>query len=253
MSKRSEGQQNRKGWFKAFKKLLVGRYKRPQFIYLGEKITTGGIIVSNHEGTDAPLSLELYLDAPIRMWGAGEMNSGLIPMYKYQTRVYYHEKKHWNIWLARLFCLLASPLTNLFYKGLNLISTYRDARFRRTIRESIEALQAGENIVVFPEDSAKGYLPELEGFFPGFVMLAEVCARKGMDVPIFVTYFKKKQLQYIIDAPVYYSELAKNGATRQEIAKRLVVRCNALGKMNFDKPVPEQQTEESESESLQIA
>ena len=44
-------------------------------------------------------------------------------MYKYQTRVYYHEKKHWNLHLARLFCLLASPLTNLFYKGLNLIST----------------------------------------------------------------------------------------------------------------------------------
>ena len=233
---KSVGQQNRKRWFKAFKKLLVGRYKRPEFIYLGEPIRTGGIVVSNHEGTDAPLSLELYLDAPIRMWGAQEMNSGLISMYKYQTRVYYHEKKHWNLFLARVFCLLASPLTNLFYKGLNLISTYRDVRFRRTIRESIEALQQGENIVVFPEDSTKGYLPELEGFLPGFVMLAEVCARKGMDVPIYVTYFKKKELKYVIDAPVYYSELAKDGATRQEIARRLVDRCNELGKMDLEPP-----------------
>lgn len=247
MAKKSCGQQNRKWWFKAFKKLLVGRYKRPEFIYLGEQIKTGGIVVSNHEGTDAPLSLELYLDAPIRMWGASEMNSGLIPMYKYQTRVYYHEKKHWNLFLARLFCLLASPLTNLFYKGLNLISTYRDARFRRTLKESIKALEQGENIVVFPEDSAKGYLPELEGFFPGFVMLAEVCARKGMDVPIYVTYFKKKQLQYVIDAPVYYSELVKNGATRREIAERLVKRCNVLGKMNFDRPATDAAAEEAEA------
>lgn len=246
MAKKPGGQKNRKLWFKAFKKLLVGRYKRPEFIYLGERIKTGGIVVSNHEGTDAPLSLELYLDAPIRMWGASEMNSGLIPMYKYQTRVYYHEKKHWNLFLARLFCLLASPLTNLFYKGLNLISTYRDARFRRTLKESIAALQQGENIVVFPEDSAKGYLPELEGFFPGFVMLAEVCFRKGMDVPIYVTYFKKKELRYIIDAPVYYSELAKDGATRREIAERLVNRCNMLGKMNFDSPAPEAAAREEE-------
>ena len=63
-------------------------------------------------------------------------------------------------------------------------------------------------------------------------MLAEVCYRRGMDVPIYVTYFKKKDLVYMVDAPILYSELIKNGATRAEIAKRLLDRCNALGKMD---------------------
>ena len=232
MAKKKTGQQNRKTWFKLFKKLLVGRYKRPEFVYLGEKFSTGGIILSNHEGTDAPLTLELYCDQPVRFWGASEMNSGLIPMYKYQTKVYYHQRKHWNIWLARLFCLIASPLTNLFYKGLNLISTYRDIRFTRTLRESLAAIQGGENVVIFPEDATKGYLAELEGFFLGFVMLAELCHRRGIDVPIYVTYFKKKDLVYMVDAPVRYSELIKDGATRAEIAKRLLDRCNELGRMD---------------------
>lgn len=234
MANKTTGQQNRKLWFKLLRKLMVGRYKRPRFIYLGEEFGNGGIIVSNHEGTDAPLSLELYCDKPVRFWGASEMNSGLISMYKYQTRVYFHQRKHWNIWLARLFCLIASPLTNLFYKGLKLVSTYRDVRFLRTLRESIAILREGENIVVFPEDATKGYLAELEGFFPGFVMLAETCYRRGMDVPIFVTYFQKKELTYVVDAPVMYSELAKNGAKRDEIAKRLLDRCNELGRMRFD-------------------
>ena len=165
------------------------------------------------------------------MWGAHEMNSGLIKMYKYQSEVYYHEKKHWNIHLARLFCLIASPVTNVFYKGLNLISTYKDARFRRTIKESLEALNNGENIVIFPEDSTKGYLEELEGFYAGFIVLAEICQKRKIDVPIFVTYFRKKDLTYIIDKPVLFSELAKDGASREEIAKQLVERCNVLGKM----------------------
>lgn len=232
MAKKNEGQQNRKWWFKLLKKMMVGRYKRPQFIYLGEKFDKGGIILSNHEGTDAPLSMELYCDVPVRFWGASEMNSGLIPMYKYQTKVYYHQRKHWNIWLARLFCLIASPLTNLFYKGLNLISTYRDIRFTRTLRESLAVIKNGENVVIFPEDATKGYLAELEGFFQGFVMLAELCHRRGIDVPIYVTYFKKKDLVYMVDAPIRYSELIKNGATRAEIAKRLLDRCNELGKMD---------------------
>ena len=223
-----------KGWFRLMKSLTLKRYKKPRFVYLGEEIGKGGIILSNHEGTDSPMSLELYLDKPIRMWGAYEMNSGVVKMYKYQSRVYYHEKKHWNLHLARLFCLIASPITNLFYKGLNLISTYRDTRFRRTLRESMDAIQEGYNIVIFPEDSAKGYLEELEGFFAGFVLLAEACKRKGMDLPIYVAYFRKKDLTYIIDKPVMYSTLCEDGATKEEISRRLVERCNELGKMQFD-------------------
>ena len=229
--KKLNNSQNRKWWFKLIKKLMLCRYKEPRFVYLGDEIDKRSLILSNHEGTDAPMSLEIYLNKPIRMWGAHEMNSGLIKMYKYQTKVYYHEKKHWNIHLARLFCLIASPVTNVFYKGLNLISTYKDARFRRTIKESLEALNNGENIVIFPEDSTNGYLEELEGFYGGFVVLAEICKKRKIDVPIFVTYFRKKDLTYIIDKPVLYSELSKDGASREEIAKKLVERCNVLGKM----------------------
>ena len=125
----------------------------------------------------------------------------------------------------------------------------------RTIKQSLEALENGENIVVFPEDSKNGYLPELEGFFPGFVKLAAVCARKGIDVPIYVTYFKKKEKQYVVDAPVMYSELVKDGASCAEICRRLVERCNQLGKMKFDRTGKAQVGEEPAvvEESLQSA
>ena len=224
--------QKRKWWFRLLKKIMKCRYKEPNFVFLGAKFDRGGIILSNHEGTDAPMSLEIYADAPLRMWGAHEMNSGLIKMYKYQTRVYYHEKKGWNLGLARLFCLIASPLTNLFYKGLNLISTYRDARMINTLKESVNAISNGDNIVIFPEDSTNGYLAELEGFHPGFVLLCERLHRQGVDVPIYVTYFRKKDRTYIIDAPVLYSEIAQ-GRTKEQIAKLMLDRCNELGKMDF--------------------
>lgn len=223
----------RKWWFEALKKIMKVRYKKPTFIFLGERISSGGLILSNHEGTDAPMSLEIYLNAPLRMWGAHEMNSGLKQMYKYQTRVYYHEKKHWNLHLARLFCLIASPLTNLFYKGLNLISTYKDQRFIKTLKESLSAIRAGENIVVFPENSAKGYLEELEEFYHGFIMLAETCEKAGIDLPIFVTYYRKKDKVYIVDAPIYYSSFKAENKSREEIATILLNRCNELGKMQF--------------------
>ena len=158
------------------------------------------------------------------------MNSGLINLYKYQTRVYYHEKKHWNLHLARLFCLIASPLTNIFYKGLNLISTYRDTYFRKTLKESLDSLEQGFNIVIFPEVSDKGYLKELEGFHNGFILLLEQCQKKNINIPIYVTYFKKETKEYIIDKPIYLNELIELNLSRDELAKKLCDRCNELGR-----------------------
>ncbi|MBR2505793.1 MAG: hypothetical protein IKB70_02455 [Bacilli bacterium] len=230
MSKKVKDVKKRKWWFRLLKKLMKCRYKKPRLIYLGDDFKDGSIIISNHEGTDAPMALEIYVNRKMRMWGAYEMNSGLATLYKYQTRVYYHEKKKWNLHLARLFCLIASPLTYLFYRGLNLISTYKDLRFKKTIDESISTIKNGENVVIFPEDSTNGYLPQLENLFKGFIFLAESCEREGVDVPIVVSFFKIKENAYIFDQPILYSEVKEKYKTREEIAKYFLLRCNELGR-----------------------
>ncbi len=226
-----------KTYFRALKNIMRIRYKPTRFVYLGESFPDASLILSNHEGTDAPMALEMYLDRDFRMWGAHEMNSGVKLLYSYQTRVYYHEKKHWNIHLARLFCLLASPLTHLFYSGLDLISTYRDVRLVKTLKESLKTIESGKSVVVFPEISEHGYLPELEGFHEGFAVFAEFCMkRRGIDLPIVVSYYQKAKNTYIFDKPVLYSELVCEYGTREAIVAHLLARCNALGKIDPDAP-----------------
>ena len=220
----------RKAWFKGYKGFMKLFKKPTNFIYIGEKINSPSVILSNHVGTSAPLSFELFLDEPMRFWGAHEMNSGFISMYKYQTRVFYHEKRGWNIHLARLYCLLATPLTNLFYRGLNLISTYKDSRFIKTIKESYKSIQEGKNIVLFPEISDKGYLDELEGFHKGFVLFLDYCYKKGIDLPIVVTYYHKKSNVHLIDNAVMYSEIVGKYKNLEDMAKFFCDRCNELGK-----------------------
>ena len=226
-----EVKKNRGIFFRGYKAMMRIAKKRPTYVHLGEEPSGQSLIVSNHVGTSAPLAFELYYNKRIRFWGAHEMNSGLIKLYQYQTKVYYHEKKHWNLFGARMFCLIASPLTNFFYKGLRLISTYKDARFKHTLKETYEALKDNQNIIIFPEISDKGYLDELEGFHSGFVVMADYAYKNGMDLPIFVSYYRKNTNTYVIDKPVYYSELKEKYATKEEIADVLRLRCNELGKM----------------------
>ena len=223
---------NRKNWFKLYAGLLKKSKKPSHFVYLGEEFSGGAVILSNHVGTAGPLSFELFLDKPTRFWGAHEMNSSLASMYKYQSRVFYHEKRGWNLTLARLFCLLASPLTWIFYRGLNLISTYKDMRLAHTLRESWEAIGQGMNIVIFPEISDKGYLDTLEGFHGGFALLLEFCKKRGADIPVFVTYYNKENQAHVVDKPILYSERLSRFGTRDAIVEYLCGRCNRMGELS---------------------
>jgi hypothetical protein len=93
---------------------------------------------------------------------------------------------------------------------------------------SIDAIKNKESVVIFPEDSAKGYLDKLEGFFAGFVLLAKLCMKEGIDLPIHLAYYKKSAKVYVIDKKIMFSELVNSGLSQEEMAKKLCDRVNEL-------------------------
>ncbi len=226
---------NRKFWFRCFKGFLKIFIRKPKIIYLGEKISEPSLILSNHVGAKAPLNLELYFPKPFRFWGTYEMNSDLKSVYKYLSTIYFHQKKHMKKGLAKFVGFIVAPLLKMFYSGLRLISTYKDSRFRQTIKESWETIKNGENIIIFPEDSSQGYFDNITYYFKGFVVFADICYKKGVDLPIFVSYYRKKDKTYIIDKPVRYSELLAKGMENQEIANMMCNRTNELKNYKFNK------------------
>ena len=222
---------NRSIWFRGLKSFMKLFIKKSEFKFIGDNVKDGSLIISNHVGTSAPLALELYSDMSFRFWGAYQMNSNIFMVYKYLSKTYYHEKKHWNLFLARLFCLLAAPLCWIFYRGLNLISTYPDVRLRTTIKESVQTIKNNQSVVIFPEDSSKGYFDELKKCYAGFLVLAKNCYKEGIDLPIYCAYCNKKNKVFLIDNPIMYSDLIKSGKSQQEIANDMMKRINELGEM----------------------
>lgn len=225
-------QKKHRGWFfTQFKKVLKLFIKKPKMVFLGSLPKRNTIILSNHVGTTAPLKLELYFPHKIRFWGTHEMNEGLGSVYKYLSNIFYHQKKGWPLWLAKFFCLLAAPLSFLFYRGLNLIPTYKDVRLKKTLKESLETLKQKTNIVIFPEDSKNGYLDTLQHFFAGFVILMQVAQKEHINLNVIVSYLNKKNNTYIFDKPISATTLFEKHTTRKAIASALKNRCNQLGEM----------------------
>jgi len=225
--------ENRALWFRIVKGFLRIFVRKPKYIYLKEEFTGPCLILSNHCSVHGPLAYELFTDKCIRLWGTYEMNSDLKSVYRYLSNVYFHQKKHINKFLSKIIGFIACPILYIFYRGLRLISTYTDYRFKNTLRESMEALKDDQTLVIFPEDSSEGYFDEIKVFKPGFLALANHAYKTGLDLPIFVAYYNHKTRNLIFDKKVMYSELLSLNLTSEELLDKLRIRCNELGKMNL--------------------
>ena len=237
MSKKRELKRKRPGvCFRGYR-AVIRLFKQPvTFYHVGKREPEGTLILSNHEASKGPLAWELFYDKSIRMMGTEEMNSGFKRLYQYQTNVYYHQKHKWNLSLARIFCLIASPVVYFFYKGLQLISIRKGLALKTTINDACKAIsEYNERVVIFPEDSSQGYFKEITEFKCGFLLICEQAYKRGHDMTLAVAYIKKDQNTCLIDEPIKYSALLEKYQTRLGIAEALRLRCNELGRLNHRK------------------
>ncbi len=221
--------QKRKPFFRGFKQFLKIFIRKPKFICLGGMPEEKAIIVSNHSAASGPLTIELYYPRFFIPWGTFEMCRNYRGRFQYLYRVYYRQKKKYPAFFAYVFAAVAAAVTRGVYKGMQLLPTYPDARLIGTIRKSIEILDDGKSILIFPEDSSDGYKEFLTEYYPGFVFVAKTYRRlRGEDLPVYNCYFHKKKKLFIVDRLVRIGALLDKGMTEREIAALFRDRVNAL-------------------------
>ncbi|MCI5745824.1 MAG: hypothetical protein MR270_06055 [Erysipelotrichaceae bacterium] len=225
---------NRGKFFEFVKKIFRIFSKKPKFIYLGEKLTDKAIYLSNHVGATVPFKMELYFPLEFRFWGTYEMNGSLKEVYRYLSKIYFHQKKHIPLWICYIISIVAAPFMKCFYKGIRLISTYPDGRMVITMKQSLEvALNSDNSFVIFPEDSSKGYFDFLKGFHPGFFAFAKRCYEKHqIDFPIYLMYYQRLNNTFIVDKPIMFSTLNQINSNMKEVANLYLKRINEIAAFN---------------------
>lgn len=216
--------------FRAARVVVKILYHRPKFIFLdGDGFIDGpSIFIVNHSGSHTPTRVECYFPRDLYMWGTHEMTEGLKAVHHYLIHIYYHQKKHFKMFWARIIGTIFCPFANAFYKGMRIIPTYRDGRLMQTFKETEQHINKGEILVIYPEDSSQGYKDEPDKVFNGFLVFAQMMLRKGKDLPIYTAHYQKKGKKFIIDKPRYYSELLKEYGDHDAVAEALRLRMNSL-------------------------
>lgn len=210
----------KRGKLFSFFKKVIGLFKRkPRIINLsGEELKDKAIYLSNHAGAGGPLSYELYFPKRVTNWGAHEMTEGYRARWKYLYHVFYRQKLHWSKFRAFIVASLFAPISILCYRAIGLIPTYTDARFHSTVKSSCRILDENSALLIFPEDSSKGYIVPPVSFYQGFVAMSKLYKKmRNEDVPVYNCYYSAKARSLVVSKPIFVNQMLDDGMTIENI------------------------------------
>ena len=179
------------------------------------------IFVGNHSQMNGPICCELYFPAIQYTWCAGEMmEAKQVPGYAF--RDFWSHKPAWCRWFYKLLSYLIVPLSVCVFNNANTIGVYRDARILSTFKKTVQALQEGANVVIFPEhDVPHNHI--LCDFQDKFIDVAKLYyKRTGKAVRFVPMYIAPKLKTMYFGEPIAYCPELPMEQQRQQIKKHLM-------------------------------
>lgn len=156
--------------------------------------------------------------------------------WRYLNNVYFRKKKKRSKFTSFLLATFLTPIMALFYKGMKIIPTYPDQRLLATINTSIDELQAGTSILIYPENSSDGYKEVITELYGGFYSLAKCYnQRTGNDINIVNMYYDRKSNTVIVGEPKSYCSLEQQFEKRNDAVEFFLRDMNG---MYFDYILP---------------
>lgn len=218
-------------WFiRLLKKILKTFGKDPTIIQLEESLPETAIYISNHSGAAGPLKLSIYFPKILVPWGAHPMTECYPSRWKYLYHIFYRQKLKYSKFKSFMLATSFGIISKTIYNGVYLIPTYTNVLLKNTIKESIEHLNANNNLLIFPEDSNNGYLEEIESFHGGFIYLAQRYYKQNKThIPIIPMYYNKIDRQIIIGKKYTLEDFAET-KDRHVIANEFRLILNDLPK-----------------------
>jgi len=195
------------------------------------------ILVCNHGELYGPVVANLYVPISFRPWTLSNMMDREAIVEHMYTGTMIRQK-----WIPER---LKRPLIRLFYplllwifNSIESIPVHRNApeKLIQTFRVTAEAMQAGDNILLFPEVAEspilgeKGYAAEgLGKIYTGFVMLGRAFYMKTRKRAVFVPlYASKKTRTLLIGRGIVYDPSRPANEEKLRIVNALINQMNDL-------------------------
>jgi len=179
------------------------------------------VIVGNHCQMNGPIACELYFPTERYTWCAGQMMElKEVPAYAFED--FWSQKPKWTRPFYKLLSYIIAPLSVCVFNNANTVPVWHDMRLVTTFKRSMERLQQGASMVIFPEhDEPNNHI--INRFQDRFIDLARMYHRKTGKALCFVPmYIAPRLKKMIIGKPLRFDPSAPIGEERTRICAYLM-------------------------------
>ena len=190
------------------------------------------VFLGNHAEIYGPIASALCFPVPVRFWVISKM------MFRKQdVRAYLYEntfsrKTFLPVFVRKLLAWFLGWLSVNVMNALRAIPVYRDSpmKLRQTVRESVEALKNGENLMIFPEHPEGKYVKNgISELSPGFLMLAEAWWKKAeKQLRIMPVFANREKRTFTFGEEIRYEPENGYAAEQERILKEAYEQLSAL-------------------------
>jgi hypothetical protein len=215
-------------WVKFAWALAKILYPKAQFFYEEEPDSQEpGIYLSNHAGSIGPVYFTLYFKKPHRPWSIH-----YIFEKENVTNFIFHDfllgLGSKCVWWTRFVAWMVSLLMPPLMAKAGAIPIFHDLRMRTTFRVSCEALENGQNIVIFPERPTKfsPFVNEMSGSYAEVgKMYFQATGKILKFYPVYVASGLRKVL---VGRPIEYDPLVSVRDQMESIPK---YACDSINRL----------------------
>lgn len=215
--------------FRIFYRVIKTFYPRFKVEYRTDLKAPGHIYVSNHAQAHGPLSLYFYFPQKRYIWVIGEMcNRKEVTAYAMED--FWRHKSKWVKWFYRLLSILIlAPLGSYLLRTADTVPVYKDGRLKKTINDTINRLNEGNDIIIFPEH--REVLNKfINKFQINFVDVGRFYTRRTQkDLYFYPVYTCVELRKIIIGEPTKFDPNANIDEERMRIVEYLQAEITKLG------------------------
>jgi len=165
------------------------------------------VFVCNHAGAKGPVQIcaRFPLADELHPWmNAQVLHPREVPAYVRQD-YWWKPESRWAPLLTRTLPYVAAAVLPPILRTAPAVPVYHDMRVMRTLRESLRVLQAGEHLVIFPEQPS-GYRAHRHTLNSGFLRVAQAYARvTGEALAFWPVRIDTAERVFHIGRPLYYN------------------------------------------------
>lgn len=207
--------------YRAIKRVVYWVYPKVTSVGVESLPDEPSIIVGNHSQLHGPIISELHIPVDNYTWCVGEMMK-LKEVPAYAFRDFWSFKPWYSRWFYKIVSYLIAPLSVLLFNNARTIAVYRDARLFSTFKQTVQRLQEGNHVVIFPEHNQK-HNHIVYDFEDRFIDVAKLYYKKtGKELQFVPLYIAPNLKQIHFGEPIRFCADRPIEEERQRIREYLM-------------------------------